>query len=612
MCGILFYKNPKGVGESRCFERALDHMATRGPDHRRLEYGPDFAIGHTRLSIIDLSSDANQPFWDPSGRFVLSYNGEIYNFREIRKELEAAGRHLRTHSDTEVLLESLLEWGLDSTLERLRGMFAFALYDTENGRLTVARDHFGQKPVYYDLRDGCIAVASDPLSLIELRGSASPDPAAYSVYMCAAGQSGTRGAFHTDRTFFEEIQALPAGHVLTFDESGARLREYFTTSSLFDASELERNIQRPREECVDELRFEFRRAVRRHLVSDVGVGVLLSGGIDSTLVYWFAHEMHPELTSFTKISPGIESIPLEIVPRILERRPANTYLSVQQPGGYLSGLRDFVRASRAPSRWGGGPPMNQLCVDARRNGIYVLLGGDCADEYFAGYGHYESLFEQKNPDPSSLSDLVSLNANSAFRVPEEAEAYECDQRERRRRILDQLRDVAEPYERLVQATLLHDSSSFLQTCNLPHSDAYSMMTSVELRNPMLDLDLVRFAVNLPARLKVGRDISGHFGKRLMRELAKREIGDFVNVKKEGTRNFAMKVADSRYWRFGNFAIRELMRIPDEMTKREIIRLINLEIFHRQLFLGEEDFFPKIMSPTGLSEVGPAPSSIQKM
>lgn len=599
MCGILFHAGePRPPAE--VLRRALARMTSRGPDFESLHFGDGFAVGHTRLSIIDLSPEANQPFWDASQRWALSYNGEIYNYLEIRADLLRAGRRLRTQSDTEVLLESILHFGLEPTLARVRGMFAFVLYDTASGELIAARDHFGQKPLYYLKEGGAVAIASDVRSLVDLRGRTEPDLTSYAVYLCPAGEDGTRGVFHRDRTFFEGIRMLPAGHMLVGRPGSISIKEYFNTWSLFDAEALERNRGREREDCKAELKHHLSRAVARHLVSDVPVGVLLSGGIDSTLAFWFAHEMTDDLTAFTKISPGIEEIPLTVVPKVLERRPASTYFSLQRSTDYVAELQSFVRASGAPSRWGGGPPMLRLCRDARRNGVYVLLGGDCADEYLGGYSHYEAIAAEPSPDLFAPAQLTALDAASPFYDAERAREYEDGERAIRRRIVARLESVADPTERALHAALLHDTSSFLQTCNLPHSDAYSMMTSVELRNPMLDLDLVAFAVNLPTGLRAGRHPSGHFGKTLLRDLADDEIGPFMNVKKEGTRNYAMAMARPEYWHLNRFAIGQMFRIPQGLTRRTIIRLVNLELFHRLFMLGETDALAAMLTDNGRS------------
>jgi len=598
MCGILFLLDPRGVRPDPAHDRALEAIRVRGPDAQRLVYGPDFAVGSTRLAIIDPGHGADQPQWDATGRYVIAFNGEIYNYAELRERLVARGHRLRTHSDTETLLETIVADGWRAALARARGMFAFALYDTAERRLVVARDHFGQKPVYWSEAGGRLALASDVAALFALGADRAPDAAAYPVYMSAAGESGTRGAFPLDGTFFAGVRALPAGHVLIAQNGATRVERYFAPVELFDPAAHAANQRRSDDELVDELRALVDQAARRHLVSDVEVGILLSGGIDSSMVYWFARAHTPNLTAFAKISPGIEQIPLTVIPEILKRRPSDAHLAVQSPADYLPQLARFIAYSHAPSRWGGGPPMHSLCVAARRQGIKVLLGGDCADEVLGGYEHYEEELAPGRADARALGILARLDPASPFYDARAAGPYEAAQAAIRAEILQAVGGIADPWERAVQAGLLHDTTSFLQTCNLPHSDAYSMMTSVELRNPLLDLDLVRFAVNLPARHKAARHASGFYGKALFRELAARDVGAFIQCRKEGTRNFAMTVADPALWRFDRFRVRELLPIPAAMTKRQVVRLYNLELFHRLVVLGEADPLPALLTDRG--------------
>ena len=159
MCGILYYRSQKLVRGDERIARAMSHISVRGPDGQDVLWGEGYALGHTRLAIIDPSAAANQPFWDASRRYVIAYNGEIYNYAELRRELINRGINLRTTSDTEVLIELLARDGWAATCRRVRGMFAFILIDNETGKVLVARDHFGQKPLYWHYSGGAFAAA---------------------------------------------------------------------------------------------------------------------------------------------------------------------------------------------------------------------------------------------------------------------------------------------------------------------------------------------------------------------------------------------------------------------------------------------------------------------
>ena len=249
--------------------------------------------------------------------------------------------------------------------------------------------------------------------------------------------------------------------------------------------------------------------------------------------------------------------------------------------------------------------MNKLCVDARRNGIVVLVGGDCADEVFGGYERYEGLIAKA--DRADLGDSFAVDPQNPFYDQAACADYEQGQWALRAEIEAAVDGEPDARDRFAQVALLHDMASFVQICNLAHSDAYSMMASVELRNPMLDLDLVAFAVNLPPRLKAARHRSGQYGKVLLRELVERDLGPFMQVRKEGTRNYAMRAAEPAYWRIDKFQICDLIGKPKgELTKRQIVRLFNLEIFHR-LFFGDGQadgaFLAQIMTDEGIAFCG---------
>ncbi|HEX2890165.1 asparagine synthase-related protein, partial [Vineibacter terrae] len=155
-------------------------------------------------------------------------------------------------------------------------------------------------------------------------------------------------------------------------------------------------------------------------------------------------------------------------------------------------------------------------------------------------------------------------------------------------------------DRAAHAIMLHDTAGFLPTCTLPHSDTYAMMASVELRNPMLDMDLVRFCVNLPLSLRAAQDESGQFGKRILRDLASREIGPSINRKKEGTRNYSMAMADPTYWRPDAFRIGAFLPLPTAPTRRDIIRFVNLELFHRRHIERQDAPLPSMLTEAGLA------------
>lgn len=605
MCGILaaFWRAEAPIPEP-ALRRAVGTMARRGPDNQALLLGEGYALGHARLSIIDLSQAANQPFADPTGRWLLTYNGEIYNYRELAADLERRGQRLRTRSDTEVLLSLLLLNGPEETLRRVRGMFAFVLLDRETGRFLAARDHFGQKPLYYAATPDWLALASDQNALLALAGTPEPDLDAFELYLSSHGIVGPSDSF------FAGVRCLPAGHFLEGGRDRAiSIRRYFSVVDLIDAEarrEAERGGLEASTDRLDEL---VAQAVGRHLVSDVPVGILLSGGIDSSLVYAYTRAAGADLTCFTKITPGIEAIPDTIVPQLLRgRAEVRAVRLTETVGAYLPGMLDFIAYSGAPSRWGGGPPMYNLCRAARSAGIHVLLGGDAVDEYAAGYKSFASLVAGFDGDLMRLHEILDLEA--AAGASSAAAGFLAEQHAFRRDILDRLGHIADPRERFAEAVLLHDTGMFLQCCNLPHSDAYSMAASTELRNPYLDMDMVRFVVNLPLAHKWDEASGVHGSKFLFRRLAQRKLGPFVDVEKEGTRNYSMAISDPDYWNLERFRLRDLGfdRLP--RTRKALFKWINLEAFYRRFFLGSGGMMEDAMTAIGRSALGQSPALVE--
>lgn len=282
MCGILGTYGREVTAEYRQgFCHALNLLTHRGPDRTRVWQAGGMILGHTRLAIVDLSASADQPMPDRSGRYHIVFNGEIYNYVEIRRELEAAGTPFRTDSDTEVILEAYRRWGADC-LEHFNGMFAFAIYDSREHRLFAARDRYGVKPLYFWHADGQFSFASEMKTLLALGASSQPNWPAISRYMQGWGcDTGLE-------TVYEGVRAVPPGHYV--EVVGARL----TLTQWWDL--LQRRVAVPRrfKDRVAQFRALLTDAVRLRLRNDVETGVCLSGGMDSSAVYGLARRLRTE------------------------------------------------------------------------------------------------------------------------------------------------------------------------------------------------------------------------------------------------------------------------------------------------------------------------------
>lgn len=595
MCGFLIYLGCDDERQLRCSgAQALSELRHRGPDNFSYQIGDDWFVGHTRLSIIDTSDTANQPFQNRSDRYLLAFNGEIYNYKSLRREMEASGVVFRTSSDTEVLLELILKVGIDAALTKIRGMFSFALFDKREKSVICVRDHFGQKPIHYFYENGTFAAASEVTALLVLLGRRNPDMFAWRTYLCS------NGIIAQDRTFFEGIYTLPAGHLLRYRDENLKVDQYFDVTNMYDPGLFRELSCLSVDEAIDGLDQALDLAVERHLVSDVPVGIFLSGGIDSSLLFSYAVEKRPELIAYTKISPGIETIPLDVVPALLRIHPANSRFVLQEKNDYLRRLIRFVDHTATPSRWGGGPPMASMCNIARKEGVKVLLGGDGVDEYCAGYDTHAKMFDGFSGDLYQIHQPLALDSRSPFYEADALAPFEERRFLEREQALSALRDIEDEKERFAKAVLIQDTGAFLQACNLPHGDAYSMMESVELRNPFLDLDLVRYAINLPLSLSFHEHTSGNRSKFIFRELAGRRIGNFVNVPKEGTRNYSMFISDPAFWDLKQFKVAKLFPLTKTLNKKEMFRVLNLEILWRTRFENETDTILDLATEAGRS------------
>lgn len=377
MCGIAGILNldgqPLAPEASMAVNGMLDKMAHRGPDGSGLWQHGAICLGHRRLSIIDLAG-GTQPMPDAERRLWIVFNGEIYNFPVLRAELAAAGARFLTNSDTEVILAAYAAWGI-ACLERLEGMFAFALWDVERERLFCARDHFGKKPFYYTCQNGQLAFASE-LSALAVSGlSFHLDPRALMRYLAYE-------YVPTPQAIYREVKILEPAHYLILENGALKIARYW------DLPRPSPKIPAPEPALEQELRELMTQAVRKRMLSDVPLGVFLSGGIDSTIVAGLMAHMstRPIQTfsiGFTEASYD-ESRYARVAARYYATDHHERILSAEECADELPGIvshmdTPMADASCAPT-W--------LLAGLARQKVTVALGGDGADELWAGYEHY--------------------------------------------------------------------------------------------------------------------------------------------------------------------------------------------------------------------------------
>ena len=552
MCGLVGIATLKPWLDRTWLSIAGGTLIHRGPDAAGEWWSQDKRVGlaHRRLSILDLSPMGHQPMHLPVVGLTIVFNGEIYNFAELRHELERLGHVFRSHSDTEVLLAAYAQWGSDC-LARLNGMFALALYDAPRQQLFLARDRAGEKPLFYRLEDGSLYFASELKAL--LTHPALPrriDPEALDCYLAMGFVPG-------ERCILNGYRKLPPAHALLFDlrTGTAQVWRYWQLPELDSMATAADEIV-----LLDELEALLEDAVGRQLVADVPVGILLSGGVDSSLVTAMAVRRSRQVRTFSIGFPGHGKLDETPHARLIARHFGTEHVElVAEPttADLLPTLaRQFdeplVDSSMFPT-WLVSHLVRQHCT--------VALGGDGGDELFAGYGHYSRLMWLQRRFGGSPGWLRQAMAQVAERLlpvglkgrnylqgldvdlrrglPLIANYYDATQRRRLMRghlgypiVAETIRAARIPAQSdLLQRATRMDFENYLADDILVKVDRASMLNSLEVRAPLLDVRVIEFAFGkVPSHLKATeRDT-----KILLKRLAARVLPpEFDKQRKQG-------------------------------------------------------------------------------
>jgi asparagine synthase (glutamine-hydrolysing) len=499
MCGITGIFDPVGQlsgGDAQALcERMTARIAHRGPDGEGFFSEGPTTFGHRRLSIIDLEG-GRQPMASPSGRCVITFNGEIYNYGALRDELAAEGVVFRTHSDTEVIVALYERDGIDA-FARLSGMFAFGIWDRERRCLVLARDHLGIKPLYV-ARDGRRLLFASEIKAVRAGLPATPalDDQAVNAYFARQYVPGPR-------TIFEGIEALPAGTVLTVDAEGERRRSWWslppTAPSKLRGADAAAYVL----ELLDA-------SVKRHLVSDVPVGVFLSGGIDSSLLLALASRHYDgPLDTFSVGFGDDERVTETRYARLVAERYASTHheIHVSAADG-LAVLPEIMAALDQPlADYAIVPTLIMSRFAGER--LKVVLGGEGADELFGGYARYRNYaWADRLAGRGRLGAALPLPVRAPPLFRDEARARLLGDRYIRGAALDgeaRLRNDFDAFRPAgaVNAALYADLRGWLVDDLLMKVDKMGMLASIEARVPYLDPALVAAVMSLDGREKVG-------------------------------------------------------------------------------------------------------------
>ncbi|MCC6534000.1 MAG: asparagine synthase (glutamine-hydrolyzing) [Burkholderiales bacterium] len=505
MCGIAGILNRKDEPISPiAVKRMTDAIAHRGPDGQGLYIDGPIGLGHRRLAIIDLSPAAHQPMSTEDGRYVLSYNGEVYNFQELRIELEALGHQFKSRTDSEVVLKACAQWG-EQALQRFNGMFAFALWDKAARRLLLARDRYGIKPLYYAWFGDTLLFASEIKAMrTHARFRAALDHEALVEYL-------TFQNFFTDRTLFEGVRLLPAAAYMWVDATSTSCP---APQRYWDFNFVEPEQSAPAEEYLEELDRLMRQAVSRQLVSDVDIGAYLSGGMDSGSVTALAAKELPYIKSFTcgfdlHSASGVEmGYDERVTAEFMSYKFKTEHYEMVLKAGDMERVMPRLTWHLEEPRVGQSYP-NFYIAQLASKFVKVVLCGTGGDELFAGYPwrYYRAVV---NDDFEHYVDKYygfwqRIIPNGHLRevlTPIAPKVKHVWTRDIFRNVFARHAATLTRPEDYINHSLYLEAKTFLHGL-LVVEDKLSMAHSLETRVPFLDNDLVDFAMKLPARHKLG-------------------------------------------------------------------------------------------------------------
>lgn len=541
MCGIVGVAALRPVAKRAWLEAGRDALGHRGPDDKGAWWSSDgrVGLGHRRLSIVDLSPAGHQPMHNGDGDLTIVFNGEIYNFRELREQLQARGYTFRSRTDTEVILAAYREWGMEC-LSRFNGMAAFALYDAALQILFLARDRAGEKPLFYTHSTGSLHFASEVKGL--LADASLPrriDPEALDLYLAI-------GYVPAARCMVAGINKLPPAHAMSFDLNSGELRvwRYWQPPEPVapDATDDGSLLQELEELLAD--------AVARQLEADVPVGVLLSGGVDSSLVTAMAVRTSRQVRTFTVGFENFGDYDESPHARLIANHFGTRHTELKADDIAPDLLLELARQYDEPMLDSSMIP-TYLVSRLVREHCTVALGGDGGDELFGGYAHYNRLLWTQarlgwlpRPIGVGVAAAARVLLPTGFRGRNWLQTLHCDFRhelpliatffdaaERRRLMRSAVpqgwrtdaesiwRSLVPRVDSLLERVSRMEFGTYMAEDILVKVDRASMLNSLEVRAPLLDYRILEFAFGrVPARLKATPDLRKILLKRLAAKL----------------------------------------------------------------------------------------------
>ena len=540
MCGIAGLVGARDHEDDRLaalsrVRAMVSALARRGPDGEGIESWDAAILGHRRLAIFDLSDAGRQPMVSPDRSLAVVFNGAIYNFLDLRRELSALGYRFRSHTDTEVLLHGYDAWGIDSLVKRLRGMFAIGLWDQRRRKLFLVRDRLGVKPLVYTVSNGQLAFASTARALRQAGMVSELDPQAVAEFL-------EFGHVTDDRAIYSNASKVPAATILEWCDGRVTQREYWTPDPVSDAPV-------SFEDAVEQTEQRFLQAVKLRLQADVPVGALLSAGIDSSLICWAVAKLGGNIKAFTIATPGDPGD--ESAQAIATARHLNIEHSViaVQPED-APGVDELVNAYGEPFACASALGILRVSRAVKPHAT-VLLTGDGGDDCFLGYPEHRHFYlaqrlsrwipfshwkqwRARLPEPSALRRAASLLDYATGGLGAITQIHDGLPFYSRHQLLgDRLAGATvlqraiprsrQSARRLLTEFLAYDRKTRFVGEYMTKVDGGTMHYALEARAPFLDQELWNYASSLPFSVR----LRGGQLKAVLRELARRRIGEQV-------------------------------------------------------------------------------------
>ena len=548
MCGILGQINRKGPVNRELFLRMLATMGKRGPDQEGVYFSANAAFGHKRLSILDLTESGRQPMTDEAAGLAMVFNGEVYNYQEVRNSLRGS-YSWKSRTDTEVLLNAYKELG-PGLADKLEGMFAFAIYDKKEQLLTFARDHFGKKPLYYYLDDDTFCFASELKAIIanpEIKAKLRVDELSLSKYLFY-------GYIPSPNSIFDKIKKLEPATTFQFDVKNWKVtgvRKFWN----LEAVQIDKNISEG--EILEKTEALIKESVKKRLMSDVPLGIFLSGGCDSSLIGAYLGQLAPGSDAFTVAYANSPEADETAYARRVAQQHGMRYHACNFEDSVVRdnfiGILDYLDEPMADAAI---IPLYFLAKYAKEK-IVVALSGDGGDEVFGGYPKYRAQhFIEKFSYLSGLARVAAPLAGPGHKYAKLFKAFGMDFPERQfifgsggfipgdaarllnrdsidtRKVFEEASVYAGLFSQkdVINKSLYLDCKIQLPDWYLVKGDRATMAASLEMRNPLLDKELAEFAFSLSGKWK----IRGGEQKYVLKRVAARRVDrDIIYRPKKG-------------------------------------------------------------------------------